>query len=122
MTPYVLFYVENPTTSAKAIQTLLGAAPVETSPAFVLFVIDGVRLGLWRTADVRPLSQPAGENGEISLEVETREAVNRHHAEWQDHALPILQAPEDKDFGYTATVGLPGPLRLRVFHPGAMQG
>ncbi len=120
MIPYLLFYVENPVVSAEAIEALLGHAPVETGPTFVLFVIDGMRLGLWGIGGVRPAPETRGENGEISVEVQTRDDVDRHHAVWRDRGLPILQAPEAMDFGYTATVRLPGPLRLRMFRPNEM--
>ncbi|WP_416356452.1 drug:proton antiporter [Aureimonas phyllosphaerae] len=122
MTPYLLFYVENPADSARAIEALFDLAPVERSPTFVLFVLDGMRLGFWRADGVEPAPQPRGENSELSISVDTREAVDQHHAGWQEKGLAVLQAPTEMDFGYTAVASLPGPFRLRVFRPGEMSG
>lgn len=43
-----LLYVDNPLNSAAFYQRLLGQAPVELSPGFVLFVLNnGFKLGMW---------------------------------------------------------------------------
>lgn len=118
MTPYVLFYVESPEATAAALETVLGTPAVEVSATFVLVVVNGVRLGLWRRDGVRPTPEGRGESSEIAMAVAAREEVEGHHAAWLAKGLPVLQEPEEMDFGYTATVALPGPLRVRVFHPG----
>ncbi len=115
MTHYLLFYVENPLASAEAIEALLGLSPVERAPTFALFVIGATRLGFWTRADIRPTAGEAGENSEFALSLDSRDAVDRQHAEWQARGFSVLQAPEEMEFGYTATVALPGPFRLRVF-------
>ncbi len=115
MTPYLLFYVENPLASAAAIETLLGLSPVERAPTFALFVIGGTRLGFWTRSDIRPPAGEVGENSEFALGLDSRDAVDRHYAEWQGAGSPCSRRPRRWTSVTRRPFALPGPFRLRVF-------
>ncbi len=122
MTPYLLFYVENPADSAQAIEApsasrpSRGRRPSSSSCWTACASASGAptawsrhRSRMARTASCRSASTRA-------------RRVDRHHAGWQEKGLAVLQAPTEMDFGYTAVASLPGPFRLRVFRPGEMPG
>ena len=45
---FIILYVEDAATSAAFYSDLLGKAPVESSPAFAMFVLaNGLKLGVW---------------------------------------------------------------------------
>jgi catechol 2,3-dioxygenase-like lactoylglutathione lyase family enzyme len=114
---FILLYVQSPTTSAAFYTQLLGQPPVEASPTFAMFALEsGVMLGLWSAATVAPAATPAG-GGELAFAVESNAAVEARHAVWREAGLPILQAPQTMDFGYTFMAQDPDGHRLRVFAP-----
>jgi hypothetical protein len=50
---FVILYVDQPQQSGAFYSALLGRQPVETSPTFVLFVLDnGFKIGLWSRHNV----------------------------------------------------------------------
>ena len=52
---YYLLHVADPETSGGFYRELFGTAPVESSPTFVLFVLDGgIKVGLWSKDTVEP--------------------------------------------------------------------
>lgn len=115
---FVLLYVEDPVRSAAFYERLLGRAPVEASPGFALFVLDGgLKIGLWKRAEVQPAAHATGGGCELALAVESNAAVDAAHAQWRADGLTILQAPTAMDFGYTFTAADPDGHRLRVFAP-----
>lgn len=58
----IILYVTNPTASATFYQNLLGYAPIEASPTFVMFALkSGFMLGLWAKHTVEPV--PTSANG-----------------------------------------------------------
>ena len=111
---FILLYVDNPAASAEFYAGLLGHAPVDASPNFVMFAIkDGLMLGLWSRHTVEPAASSGG-GGEIAF---TTDDVDGTHAQWRDRGLVIAQPPTDLDFGRTFVALDPDGHRLRVFAP-----
>jgi catechol 2,3-dioxygenase-like lactoylglutathione lyase family enzyme len=117
---YVLLYVEKPAASVAFYTDLLGRPPVESSPAFALFVLpSGMKFGLWARDTVEPKAVAASGGGEVCVSVADSEAVDRTHAEWKARGLKIAQPPTAMDFGRTFVALDPDGHRLRVFAPAA---
>ena len=117
LTPtYTILYVADPQASARLYAQLLDADHVETSPTFVLFVLENGRiLGLWKKADAVPAADFHGSGSELAFRVGDTAQVDALHAKWKGLGLRILQAPAQVDFGYTFTAADPDGHRLRVF-------
>ncbi len=114
---FVLLYVDSPAKSAVFYETLLGRAPIEASPTFVMFDMpSGLRLGLWSRRTVEPSATPVGGH-EIAFIVPDATAVAATHAEWRSRGLAIAQPPVRLDFGDTFVALDPDGHRLRVFAP-----
>ena len=112
-----ILYVTDPLASARWWGELLGLRPVETSPGFALFVLSsGLQLGLWKAADVRPQAMAPG-GSELTITLGRAEDLDALHADWVRGGHAVLQAPEDMDFGRTATIADPDGHRLRAFAP-----
>jgi catechol 2,3-dioxygenase-like lactoylglutathione lyase family enzyme len=120
---FVILYVDSPPRSVEFYSSLLGQAPVESSPTFAMFALDsGVMLGLWSKHTVEPAAARAAEQGggaELAFTVDGKSRVDQLHGEWSRRGLPVLQAPTSMDFGYTFVAMDPDQHRLRVFAPGA---
>jgi predicted enzyme related to lactoylglutathione lyase len=115
---FVILYVDSPENSGAFYAKLLGREPVETSPTFVMFVLDkGFRLGLWSRHTVEPAAAATGGGGELVLAVENAAAVDATHADWTGRRIKVLQAPTDLDFGRTFVALDPDNHRLRVYWP-----
>lgn len=113
---FTILYVDQPEASGAFYARLLGRQPVETSPTFVMFVLDnGFKLGLWSRHTAKPAASAAGGGTELVLAVETPALVDATHAEWAGRGLNILQAPADMDFGRTFVALDPDNHRLRVY-------
>jgi len=111
---FILLYVDSPAASGSFYADLLGKAPVEASPTFVMFALDsGVMLGLWSRHTVEPTATPVG-GSEIAMTVDD---VNAVYADWSSRGLPIIREPTDMDFGRTFVAQDPDGHRLRVFRP-----
>ena len=115
---FILAYVADAPKSAALYGKLLGLQPVESSPTFIMFVLDkGFKLGLWSRHTVEPAAAAAGGGGELVLAVESAAAVDATHIDWSGRGLNILQAPTDLDFGRTFVALDPDSHRLRVYWP-----
>lgn len=113
---FTILYVDNPEASGVFYAGLLGRQPVESSPTFVMFVLDnGFKLGLWSRHTAKPAASASGGGTELVLAVATPEAVDATHADWVGRGLNILQAPADLDFGRTFVALDPDNHRLRVY-------
>jgi catechol 2,3-dioxygenase-like lactoylglutathione lyase family enzyme len=113
---FVILYVDQPQRSGTFYSALLGREPVESSPTFVLFVLDaGFKLGLWSRHTVEPAAAAAGGGAEIVFALDTPDAVDAAHADWAGRGLKILQTPTDMDFGRTFVALDPDNHRLRVY-------
>jgi predicted enzyme related to lactoylglutathione lyase len=117
---FLILYVDKPVTSAAFYATLLGHAPVESSPTFALFALpSGVMLGLWSKHTVAPAAPASVGGSELAFTVDDADAVRAVHAEWSGRGLPIAQPPTELDFGLTFVALDPDGHRLRVFAPSA---
>ncbi|MDX8437021.1 VOC family protein [Mesorhizobium abyssinicae] len=113
---FVILYVDSPERSGAFYAALLGRLPVEASPTFVLFVLDGgFKLGLWSRHTVEPAAAAAGGGAEIVFAQDGPAAVDAAHRDWAGRGLNILQAPTDMDFGRTFVALDPDNHRLRVY-------
>jgi catechol 2,3-dioxygenase-like lactoylglutathione lyase family enzyme len=120
MTPnFILLYVADPLKSAEFYASLLGKEPVESSPGFALFIVaPGLKLGLWlKTEIIPPATLPGG--FELGWPVDSNAMVDQLSKDWIARGIPVIQQPEDMDFGRTFTALDPDGHRLRVFAPGA---
>lgn len=114
---YLLLAVRSPLDSAKLYAKLFGREPVETSPTFVLYVLDGgLKIGLWLADEIEPKPKAAG-GIEISFSEPSRDAVSATYEEWRRLGLKVIQEPTDMDFGFTFVVEDPDGHRLRPFVP-----
>ncbi len=115
---FVILYVDSPAISGAFYTELLGRKPVEASPNFVMFALDGgLMLGLWARHDVKPEANNVG-GAELAVAVADKSAVDAAFADWRARGLKIAQAPVDLDFGRTFVALDPDGHRLRVFAPG----
>ncbi len=114
----IVLYVTNPTASATFYQNLLGYAPVEASPTFVMFALkSGFMLGLWAKHTVEPVPTSANGASELVFAVENQQTVDQVSKEWKKRGLKIMQSPTTMDFGYTFVAADLDGHRLRVFSP-----
>jgi catechol 2,3-dioxygenase-like lactoylglutathione lyase family enzyme len=116
---FMILYVENPAASAAFYGELLGRAPVQASPGFVLFALEGgLMLGLWSRHAAEPKATEAG-GGELAFTAADAEAVAATCAEWRRRGARIEQEPRRMVFGDTFVALDPDGHRLRVFAPAA---
>jgi len=119
--PMIILYVASPAESASFYSRLLGSAPVDSSPNFAMFALEGgVMLGLWARRDVQPAPTTQAGAMEVGFIAADDAAVRERHAQWAAQGVPMLQAPVTMDFGYTFTATDPDGHRLRVFAPKAV--
>jgi catechol 2,3-dioxygenase-like lactoylglutathione lyase family enzyme len=112
---YLLLAVRSPRESAELYTRVLGAKPVENQETFVLYVLpNGLKVGLWRSDDMKPEPRPAG-GVEVSFTEDSREAMLETYSRWKSWGLNILQEPTDMDFGFTFVAEDRDGHRLRPF-------
>lgn len=117
---FTILFVDNPLKSADFYQSLFGAAPVEKSPTFVMFVLNkGVKLGLWSRHTAEPRVTGVSGGSEICFLQDTATDVDKTYADWAARGLTVLQTPVEMDFGYTFVMTDPDGHRLRVYARGA---
>ena len=74
---FVILYVDSPERSGAFYGALLGRQPVEASPTFMLFVLDGgFKLGLWSRHTVEPAAAAAGGGAELVFALDMPDAVD----------------------------------------------
>ncbi len=113
----IIFYVDNPTASAKFYADLLEKQPVEASPTFAMFALaSGLMLGLWSKQGVEPPATTGG-GGELAFSLADDEGVDCRYADCCHRQLAIAQEPIQMDFGYTFVALDPDGHRLRFFAP-----
>lgn len=114
----IILYVNDVPASEAFYAGLLGNAPVESSPAFAMFVLaNGLRLGLWARHTVEPAATMAGGGGELCIALDGDAAVDALHADWQARGLTFAQPPTRMEFGYTCVALDPDGHRLRAYAP-----
>jgi catechol 2,3-dioxygenase-like lactoylglutathione lyase family enzyme len=114
---FLVLYVDDPAASAAFYRDLLGREPVEASPTFVMFALDGgPMLGLWSRRTVEPAAAAGGGGAELAVAVADG-AVDATFADWTGRGITIVQRPTTMDFGRTFVALDPDGHRLRVFAP-----
>lgn len=115
---FIILYVKDAPASERFYADLLGKRPVESSPAFAMFVLDaGQRIGLWARHTVTPAPQAAGGGTEIVFAVDSDAEVDATHDDWSRRGLAIAQQPTTmEDVGRTFVAMDPDGHRLRVYH------
>jgi catechol 2,3-dioxygenase-like lactoylglutathione lyase family enzyme len=115
---FVILYVKDPSASAAFYADVLGRAPVEASPTFVMFALSsGLMLGLWLRDNVAPTATASPGGAELAITVADADAVRAAHADWSRRKLKIAQLPTAMGFGFTFVALDPNGHRLRVFAP-----
>jgi predicted enzyme related to lactoylglutathione lyase len=113
---YYLLHVTDPGKSAGFYAELFGRPPVETSPTFALFVLDGgIKVGLWSKATVEPATGGAPGALEIGIALKAPDEVDGFYENWRARGLSVFQAPTDMDFGRSLMVTDPDGHRIRLF-------
>lgn len=113
---YYLLHVADPETSGGFYRELFGTAPVESSPTFVLFVLEGgIKVGLWSKDTVEPATGGAPGALEIGIALKAPADVDAFHERWVARGLPVFQSPVDLDFGRSFMLADPDGHRIRIF-------
>lgn len=113
---YYLLHVAHPETSSAFYSELFETAPVESSPTFVLFVLEsGIKVGLWSRDTVDPATGGAPGALEIGIAMKTAAEVDAFHDRWLARRLPVFHPPVDLDFGRSLMLTDPDGHRIRVF-------
>lgn len=116
---FVNLYVTDAEKSAGLYNALLGAEPVQSSPAFAMYVLpNGLKFGLWARSDVQPAVTGSG-GAEVCFAVDGDDKVAPALEAWKKLGLDIIQQPTRMDFGLTFTALDPDGNRLRLFAPAA---
>lgn len=115
---FIILFVDNPENSAAFYTQILGKAPVEASPTFVMFALDsGIMLGLWSKHTAEPAPGTTGGGCELAISLGSNQLVDECVVQWLSVGVTLLQAPMQLDFGYTCLASDPDGHRLRVFCP-----
>lgn len=113
---YALLYVADPAASATFYADLFDTRPVDVSPAFALFALEGgMMLGLWAQSVVVPAPSAAPGASELGIRMADDAAVDAAFADWQARGVTIAAAPMKQGFGYSFMGLDPDGHRLRVY-------
>lgn len=116
---FVILYVADAAASAAFYERLLDRPPVEASPTFAMFALDGgTMLGLWTRDGVQPSPAAAAGGSELAFVIDGAAALQARHERWRAQGVAIVQPPTTMDFGLTFTAVDPDGHRLRAFVPG----
>lgn len=110
---FVLLFVENPLKSSLFYQDLFGIKPIEESPTFVMFALEGgAMIGLWskHTAEPRVSAEPGA--SEICF---ATDKVDDLFDSWGEKKITVAQKPTDMDFGRTFVILDPDGHRIRAY-------
>lgn len=111
-----ILYVDQPERSSALYASLFNRQPVESSPTFVMFVLDNhLTFGLWSKDTTLPAPTAAGGGSEVVFQVKDKAEVHQTFADWSARGLRVLQAPVMLDFGFTFVMADPDDHRLRVY-------
>lgn len=108
---FVLLFVSNPAVSAEFYEKILGQKPLEQSPTFAMFSLQGVLLGLWSRETALPEVTASPGAAELAF---CDEDVDVLYATWVGMNVPMAQPPIDLDFGRNFVALDPDGHRIRV--------
>ncbi len=110
-----VLYVADLGSSIGFYANLLGRPPIEASPAFAMFSFGNkITLGLWAQENVAPPAPAASGGSELTFVVPDAEAVDATHADWVERGVRIVEAPTQREFGYSVVATDPDGHRLRA--------
>ncbi|HCL67707.1 MAG TPA: drug:proton antiporter [Rhizobium sp.] len=116
----IILYVADPDRSAAFYEDLLGAAPVERSPTFAMFVFPGgIRLGLWSRNAVEPAVTGSTGAFEIDVPLASAADVDTVFVRVSAAGATILQEPAEMEFGRNFMLADPDQNRIRFYNPPA---
>ncbi|MCB9994700.1 MAG: VOC family protein [Hyphomicrobiaceae bacterium] len=114
----VIFYVHDVYLSAAFYARILGVEPVEKSPTFAMFVLEGgTNFGLWSKHTVSPAVATEGTSADICFTFADRNALDKAYLDWTEKGGIVIQTPVELDFGQTFTIIDPDGNRLRAYVP-----
>src|SRR5260370_16831499 len=91
---FVILYVKDPSASAAFYTDVLGRAPVEASPTFVMFALSsGLMLGLWLRDNVAPAADGPPGGAELAVTVPDADPRRAPHAHSPPPKLPTPHPP-----------------------------
>lgn len=109
-------YVSDVARSLAFWRQVLQVEPVLELPTYAMLVTSaGNRLGLWQNSAVLPPVVQPGCQSELTLLLDSREAVDRCYQQWLGWDITLLQPPLPSDYGYTFVASDPDGHRLRVY-------
>lgn len=107
----IIFYVNDPTASARFCGRLFDINPVEESPAFVVFA-------LGKQQEVAPTVSALPGAAELTVTVDSRDAVDSTFEKWQNAGVTIAldrMRPGDGIVIYSPKAEYAKPYRLQAF-------
>lgn len=112
---FIMLFVHNPIESATFYSNLLKIDPVESSETFaMLFLGNGIMLGLWSPKTAKPAAIVHGGGCEI---VFCEKEVDALYETWLKLGVTIALEPTEMEFGRTFVALDPDGHRIRVYSP-----
>lgn len=110
----------NPDVSIAAISTdpaVCRLLDIYASPRYSLYAFRHFPTSRMARAWIAARTHPHGH--ELTVSLETPEAVDAWHQDWQASGFPVTQAPAQQDEGYTFVGSSPDGHRVHVVAPGS---
>ena len=114
----LLFYVENPESSALFYEKIFSVKPVASFPTYVAFSFEnGLTFSLWSTQAKNFVSGGTGHRCELSFMVKDEDTVRTLRKQCEDLGVIIEQDLHEAVFGLTFVALDPDGHRIRVCIP-----
>lgn len=113
---FINLFVADIARSRSLYDQLLGAAPLMTTPTYVLYDLGAVKFALWARAGVAPPADAAGGGAEYAFAHASAAEVDARFEAWRALDVSVLAEPGPVDFGYAFTLADPDGHRLCAFH------
>ncbi|MCB1410197.1 MAG: VOC family protein [Rhodobacteraceae bacterium] len=118
--PMMIHYVADPTASTRFYAEALGVPVLYETPNFAMLALGpGMRLGLWRAAEVAPAAGGKPGVGEVCVALADATALGALHDRLIAQGAAVIQPPTEMGFGLAFTVLDPDGHRLRPYVPAA---
>lgn len=117
-TVFTILYVSNVRQSAQFYADRLGLPILEESPGFAMLALaEGAMLGLWIKNGVEPAPTGGAGANELAVTLADAATLQATFDDWVAAGVPMLNAPQQMDFGLNFTAADPDGHRLRMFVP-----
>ncbi|OGT35514.1 MAG: glyoxalase [Gammaproteobacteria bacterium RIFCSPHIGHO2_12_FULL_37_14] len=114
----LLFYVENPESSALFYEKIFSVKPVASFPTYVAFSFEnGLTFSLWSTQAKNFISGGAGHRCELAFMVKDEDTMRTLRKQWENLEVVIEQDLHEAVFGLTFVALDPDGHRIRVCIP-----